>query len=140
MSMHIMAMGQDAYWLAAVHNATKDWSNNPRTYKCSGDLEKHIADLPKPDDNTVLLLDTAGQGDMEIVIVSLRSRGWKYVIVVTADPSAKEAPSILRRNLGYDYWAKTYDEADIREQVQSCFEEIIMEEQMKILKQDKSKE
>ena len=125
MTMCIVAIGQDSYWLAAVHEASMALSAESRTYKCLGDLQKCIPDLPEPSDNTLILLDAAGQTNIETVVASLRSRGWKYVITVASDPSAKEATSVLRRNLGYDYWAKTYDKVAISESMRTCFEEII---------------
>jgi len=127
MSMHVLAVGQDEYWLTAVHKATAGWAGEPITVKCPGDLLQCISSLPHPTAGTVVLVDAAGQGDVQQVVAGLRVRGWKYVIVVAADPSAKEAASVLRRNLGYDYWEKTYDEEDIRHRLKACFDEITTE-------------
>lgn len=122
-----MAFGQDSYWLTAVQNAMAGWAGDPSMVKCSGDFPNCISNLPAPEANTLLLVDASGQNDMEQVVAKLRARGWKYVVVVAADPSAKEATAVLRRNLGYDYWEKTYDEEDIRKRVKACFDEITAE-------------
>lgn len=124
MKLRVAAIGQDEYWLNAVRNAIADWLGELSIIKCTGELARCIPRLPKPGTGIILLADASGQGDMEQVVSELRARGWEYVIVVAADPSAKEATAVLRRNLGYDYWEKTYDEAEIRERVKICFEEI----------------
>lgn len=130
MKLRVAAIGHDEYWLNAVHNATADWVGETPTVKCGGELLKCISRLPKPSIRTILLVDASGQGDMEQVVEVLRTRGWKYVIVVAADPSAKEATAVLRRNLGYDYWEKTYEEAEIRERIKTCFEELQVKKEM----------
>lgn len=124
MTLHIVAVGQDVYWLTAVEKAIAGWAGKPDMLECPKELSECVSALPAPDANAVLLVDASGQNDMECTVALLRSRGWKYVIVVAADPSAKEAISILRRNLGYDYWEKTYDEEEIRSRVKASFEEI----------------
>src|ERR671923_1382029 len=127
MRISILAVGQDPYWLSAVQKATARWTGQPATVKCLGDLSNCVSDLPSPQPNMILLVDASGQGDMELVVSGLRERGWKYVIVVAADPSAKEATAILRRNLGYDYWEKTYEEDEIRNRLKTCFDEITLQ-------------
>jgi thiaminase len=122
--MRLVAIGQDAYWLSAVHRATTGWAGDPITVKCTGDIRQCISCLPQPAANAILLVDASGQGDMEQVVAALRNQGWRYVVVVAADPSAKEATAVLRRNLGYDYWEKTYVEEEIRERVRVCLAEI----------------
>lgn len=136
MSLHIVAVGQDIFWLTAVKKATAGWAGTPEILECPDELTKCISDLPAPDMNAVLLVDASGQGNMERAVALLRSRGWRYVIVVAADPSAKEAVSVLRRNVGYDYWEKTYDENDIRARVSASFDEIERERLAKKRKRD----
>jgi hypothetical protein len=125
--MRVTAFGQDAYWLIAVQNAMAGLADDTSIVKFSSDFPNCVANLPTPETNTILLVDASGQGDMEQIVAKLRARGWKYVVVVAADPSAKEATAVLRRNLGYDYWEKTYDEEDIRKRVKACFDEITAE-------------
>jgi len=127
MKMKIVAVGQDPYWLAAVQKASQLWSGETATLKCIDDLVNCIGGLAAPQINTLLLVDASGQGNMEQIVTSLREKGWKYVIVVAADPSAKEATAVLRRNLGYDYWEKTYEEQEIRKRLKACFDEITLQ-------------
>jgi hypothetical protein len=138
--MRVVAVGQDSYWLAAVQRATTSWLGEPATVKCLGDLSNFISSPPGPQANTVLLVDASGQGDLEKVVSGLRNQGWRYVIVVAADPSAKEATAILRRDLGYDYWEKTYEEDAIRKSLQACFHEITLQLPPLTMKPDLSDE
>ncbi len=140
MSIRVAAIGQDAYWLTAVQKALAGWTDDPITVKCPENFPNCISNLPLPQPNIVLLVDASGQGDMEEVVAELRAKGWKYIIVVAADPSAKEATAVLRRNLGYDYWEKTYDEDDIRKRVKACFDEITIELPSLTSKHNRSKE
>jgi hypothetical protein len=129
MKRRILAIGLDEYWLTAVQKATASQSNYVRTRKFSGDPLKCDFALPRPNTNTLLLLDASGQLDMEQVVRKYRSAGWKYVIVVAADSSFKQAVSILRRNLGYDYWEKTYEDSEIYKRIEECFEEILADKE-----------
>jgi hypothetical protein len=106
----------------------KDWLGKPLIIvKCPGDFRHCIGNLPAPDLKTVLLVDASGQSDIEEIVGRLRSQGWRYVIVVAADPSVKEATAVLRGNPGNDYWDKTYDEKDIRKRIDQCVGEITTE-------------
>lgn len=124
MSLRIVAAGQDRYWLTAVRKALKGGGGEVKLLRCTRELQGCISGLEHPDRDAILLLDASGQSEVEKTVKSLRLGGWRYVVVVAADPSAKEATAVLRRNLGYDYWEKTYDEAAIRERVQACEAEI----------------
>jgi DNA-binding NtrC family response regulator len=134
----VVALGQDEYWLSAVHRSTAGWAGKPRTVKCPGSLLKCISSLPKPDLKSVVLVDASGQDGMEEIIAALLSAGWKYVIVVAANYNAKGAAAVLRAN-GYDYWPKTYEDEDIRNRVQVAFEEIAKKEERKKTEQKRSK-
>jgi hypothetical protein len=125
MKMCVLALGQDMYWLDAVLEATATLADIAPVKKFFGVPLKSIPQLPPPKANTVLLVDASGQVDLPAVVSGFRSAGWRYVVVVAADPSAKEATAVLRRNLGYDYWQKTYDVDAIREKVLVCITEIM---------------
>jgi FixJ family two-component response regulator len=58
------------------------------------------------------------------MVQRLREQGCKYIVVVTADPTVKEARSIFREAFGYDYWEKTYDTDRIYHQILRCIQEI----------------
>lgn len=133
MNLRVIALGQDVYWLNAVHQAMTGWV-------CEVCTLKSLSGLPGSDSKTVLLLDASGQRDVEEAVAGLRARGWRYVVVVAADPSAKQAASVLRRHLGYDYWEKTYDEEEIRRRMNECFEEITTDLQPLIPKKHPTRE
>jgi hypothetical protein len=120
MNMRVIALSQDTYWLKAVHQALLG-------RVCDLRLLKSIVALPQSEARTILLVDASGQSDLEEVVIRLRDLGWRYVVVVAADPSAKEATLVLRRHLGYDYWEKTYEEDDIYLRMKECFEEMTAE-------------
>ncbi len=120
MNLRVIALSQDIYWLNAVHQALVG-------SVCDVRLLKSITTLPLSEARTVLLVDASGQSDLDVVVARLRDLGWRYVVVVAADPSAKEAASVLRRHLGYDYWEKTYEQGEIRTRMQECFEEVTAE-------------
>jgi hypothetical protein len=127
MNLRIFAVGQDTYWLTAVQHATADLAGNPPKRKKRKDFVKCVPDLPRPRDNMILLLDASDQRDLVGAILDLRFKGWRYVVVVAADQSVRQATAVLRQQLGFDYWIKTYDENEIREQVKTCLREIIEE-------------
>jgi thiaminase len=131
MNLRILAVGQDIYWLTAIQHATAKLMEAPPGRKRKKDSVKCISDLPRPRPNTVLLLDASDQRDVVEAVTGLRSKGWKYVVVVAADQSVRQATAVLRQGLGYDYWIKTYDEEQIRQQIMTCFEEIAEEKKTK---------
>jgi hypothetical protein len=133
--MRIAALSQDPYWLSALQRAVADTGMCLIVVKCQGDLQNNLSDLPTPDQDTILLVDASQQIDAERVVTSLRSLGWEYIIVLAADPNAKEAAAILRRGLSYDYWEKSYVESEILDRVNTCFEEIKGDSQLQSIKQ-----
>lgn len=131
MTLRILAVGQDTYWLTAIQHATANLMEELPRHKRRKDFVKCISDLPRPHPNTILLLDASDQRDLVNAVKGLRARGWKYVVVVAADPSVRQATAVLRQELGFDYWIKTYDEEQIREQIRNCFAEIAEEKKAK---------
>jgi hypothetical protein len=127
MNLRILAVGQDTYWLTAVQHAAAELMEGPPGRKRRKDFVKCISDLPRPRKDTVLLLDASNQRDLVAAVTELRSRGWKYVVVVAADQSVRQATAVLRQGLGFDYWIKTYEQGQIREQIKTCFQEIAEE-------------
>ena len=123
MKLCFVAVGQDYFWLEAIQKATTNLIGEIKTVEISTDLKKNTSQLPTPDTNTVLLVDASNQENIEETVKLLKEQGWKYVIVVAADPSANEATAVLRRNLGYDYWVKTYDIEEIINQVKDIIDE-----------------
>jgi hypothetical protein len=119
----IYALGQDAYWLDVVKNISGE-TFTLEIIQCPGDLRDCLYRLPRADVKTLVLIDASWQSDIENMVQSLRSLGWSYIVVVAADPSVKEARAILRGNLGYDYWKKTYVASVIQSYINKCLEEI----------------
>ena len=74
MSMRVVAVGQDAYWLEAVNHAMAGWAGDSVTVKCPEEFPDCISNLPAPEVNTVLLVDASGQGEMEQVVAGLRRK------------------------------------------------------------------
>jgi hypothetical protein len=130
MKMRILAMGQDMYWLTAVHKAAASLPALVSPLKASTKPVRDPSQLPRPNNNTVLLVDASGQLNLEGLVTDLRTRGFEYVIVVAADPSAKQAISMLRGSLSYDYWEKTYDEIELRERIKKGITEILQEKEL----------
>jgi hypothetical protein len=127
MNLRIIAVGQDTYWLDAVQHAVYGLMQDPPGRRRRKDFVNGISDLPRARPDTVLLLDASDQCDLAGAVTELRSAGWKYVVVVAADPSVRQATSVLRQGLGFDYWIKTYVEEQIRKQIAHCFKEIAEE-------------
>ncbi len=127
MKMQVAAVGSDVYWLRAVQTALSTDVDRPEIINSLGNLQQCIANLQELNAKTILLVDISGSSEAESVIAAVRAKGWKYVIAVAADPSAKQATSVLRRNLGYDYWKKTYNEHEIKNMVTTCIMEILAE-------------
>jgi hypothetical protein len=124
--MHILAMGQDLYWLTAIQKAIAALPSLVSSRKAGAKLLQDLSQLPHPNDRTVLLVDASGQINIGSAVEGLRVQGWEYIIVVAADPSAKQAISVLRGgNLAYDYWDKTYDDGKIRDLIKACIEDIL---------------
>ena len=124
MNMRVLAVGQDLYWLTAIQKAIADLPEHALMKKKKFQAVKCVADLPRPNASTLLLLDASNQRDVAHTVKELRSKGWKYVIVVAADPTAKQATAVLRSDQGYDYREKTYEEMKIGNQVQTWLDEI----------------
>jgi hypothetical protein len=124
MKMRILAMGQDLYWFAAMKKAIAILEDDLLSPRKQFRSVKCAADLPRANANTLLLIDASEQLNLEATIVQLRQQGWRYVVVVSADPTAKQATAVLHWDQGYDYWEKTYDEQRIGKQVQAFFDEI----------------
>ncbi len=119
----IIAFGQEAPWLEAVKAAAGS-SFVVEAIQASGDLLNNMASLPEADTNAIFLVDTYGQPNIEMVVRGLRDLGWQHIVVVATDLSVKEARAILRKNLAYDYWGKTFDDPVIRAQIYRCLDEI----------------
>lgn len=120
--MKIFALGKDKYWLTVLKNLELNVSL--KTIHCLGKLPACLDALPEVETNAIILLDASGQANIKEGVRVLRNRGWRYVVVVAADPSANEATVMFRNKLAHDYWVKTYDIHPIVNRLEDCLEEI----------------
>ena len=119
----VYALGEDRYWLKAISEAAGE-TIEVRTVPCPATYVECMELLPQADPGAILLVDTIRGLDMEDTVRKLRRRNWQYVVVVAADPSAKEARAVLQEGAAYDYWEKSYDHQAIRRQITQCLAEI----------------
>lgn len=78
-----------------------------------------LENLPAADRGALLLLDATGLKDVAGMVRRLWQRRWQRIVVVAADPTAKEANAVFKAG-GLDYWRKTLDADVIRSQVRAC--------------------
>jgi len=121
--MRIYAVSHDPYWLDTLKKIEVRAASIEVT-PCPGELLECLENLPEGQANGLIILDASGYIDIKPVVQMLRESGWRYVIVVTADTSARKAIAILRRNLAYDYWAKTYDIPPTQRRIEHSLQEI----------------
>lgn len=119
----VIAVGEDKYWLAAVKKIEAPWLS-VETYPCDRPLLDCFGCLPEPDKDALLLVDVFSEVDISQILSTLLRLGWGYIVVVAADPSAREIYKVLHDAGGFDYWNKTYQAADIRAKVDKCLEEM----------------
>jgi hypothetical protein len=108
----VYAMGCDPYWLRAVEDSAAGYAVAVAT--CPGSLAKCLDLLPEAGPTDLLLVDATGQSDIAGVANRLWDAGWRHIVVVAADPSYKEAHTVLRKTRAQDYWQKTYETQAIR--------------------------
>jgi hypothetical protein len=119
----VYALGQDTYWLKAVARIA-DESISVKLIHCTQGYPECLPRLPQADREALILVDATGQSDVATVVQWLRGQGWRYVVVVAADPSSREAHAVLREAEGYDYWTKTYASKIIRRSIEECLSEM----------------
>ncbi|MBN1641805.1 MAG: hypothetical protein JXA09_11265 [Anaerolineae bacterium] len=119
----VVAIGRDPYWLNAV--AAAAWAAIAvETIPCQDDYPACLEHLPAADPEALLLVDATGHADVAAVTCALRARGWRYAVVVAADPSTREARAVLREGTAYDYWPKSWSSRTIRRALARCVKEI----------------
>ena len=123
----IYALGQDAYWLKAMTKVA-DQAVTVQPIQCSASYLERLGCLPDANPEALLLIDATRQPNVEAVVQRLREQGWRYVVVVAADPSWEEARAVLQGSVDYDYWGKSYDPAIIQRSVKECLAQMGQEE------------
>jgi hypothetical protein len=120
MTTHVYAFGRDKFWLDAINKVKLD-DVVLETVQCQECLSDCLDDLPDSDPNALVLIDIfSHQEKIDMILRNLRSRGWRNIIVIAADPSVKESRDVFRQSLGLDYWNKTYDVSIIQSKVEKC--------------------
>lgn len=124
MSAQVYVFGRDKYWLDAIAKVQLD-DVSIETVQCQELLSDCLNDLPEPNPDALVLIDVFSHREkIEDVLLQLRSRGWRNIVVIAADPSVKESRSVFRERLGMDYWNKTYDVAIIQLKIEKCLRDI----------------
>ena len=113
----IYAVGKDPYWLQAVARIA-DETITVELIPWSVSDPECLNRLPEAEAEALLLVDATGQDDLVAVAQQLYERGWRYVVIVAADPSSKEAHAVFWKARGYDYWKKTYVHEIIRRSIE----------------------
>jgi hypothetical protein len=103
----IIVIGEDRYWLEAVQAVTINEATIT-IIQCQDPLLECLDCLPKPDLAALILVDAYSRLSIVEIVSKLFQLGWRYIVVVAADPSVKEAQQILRQSQNFDYWPKTY--------------------------------
>jgi DNA-binding response OmpR family regulator len=132
----VYALGQDAYWLKAVARIA-DEAVTVEPIKCPASYLECLDHLPEVDPEALLLLDAAGDPNIEAVVRKLREQGWRYVGVVAADPYFREAHAVLEAG-AYDYWPKSYVPATIRQKVEGWLSQMKHEHGEDVVPEDKT--
>jgi TusA-related sulfurtransferase len=98
-------LGQNPHWPKAVARIANE-AIRVGPIQCSASYLECLDRLPEADPGSLLWVDATRQPKVRAVVQRLRQQGWRYVVVVTADPSWGEAHAVLRGTVGYDYWEK----------------------------------
>lgn len=121
------AMSQDCHWLQVLRDLPDKLISGGKFY-CSNDYPFCLNQLGEPDRNALLLIDATGQSNIAETVSQLRKQGWRYVVVVAADPSSKEAHAVFKEAGGYDYLVKCYTHKSIQNELERCLNEIALQE------------
>ena len=118
----IIAISQDDYWLKAIHAAVAGLGK-VQIASCDDSLRECLDRLPAVDPQALLLVDVFSKENIDKIVSGLYQAGWRFIVVVAADPSLKEAIRVIKAQ-GFDYWKKTYTIPDIETEIRKCLEEI----------------
>lgn len=119
----VYALARDSYWLQATKEAA-DESIEVEPIPCHTGYPECLETMPSADPESLLLVDATGHADVVGIVQGLLARGWRYIVVVAADPSWKEAHAVLKIAQGYDYWQKSYVPNCIRQKIRVWQEEV----------------
>lgn len=124
MSVHcVYALGQDAYWVDAMVRSG-DESVRVQPIRCPGGYDECLGQVAEIARDVLLFVDATDQQDVVATAARLQQLGFRYVVVVAADPSAREAHAVFQEGKAFDYIQKTYVSQVIRADIARCLAEI----------------
>jgi hypothetical protein len=132
----VYALGQDLYWLKAMTKVA-DEAVTVEPIQCPASYLECLNLLPEADPEALLLVDATRQPDIEAVVRRLCSLGWRYVVVVAADPHFRETYAVIEAG-AYDYWPKSYVPAIIRQSVEGWLSQMEHEHGEDVVPEDKT--
>lgn len=115
--VRVYALTMDRHW-GKVLQQVGDESLDVGVICCPDGYPNCLESLPTADPDALLLLDATGLKDVAGMVRRLRQRRWQHIVVVAADPTAKEANAVFKAG-GHDYWRKTSDVNVVRSQVRA---------------------
>lgn len=113
----VIALGHDRYWLKAVRSLPAD---EFQVTASALPARTETWPLPPADASAVLLLEASGLANVAEMVHYAHQRGWQHILVVAANPSAREAYTVLRQAGACDYRPLTYDPETIALQVREA--------------------
>jgi len=119
----VYAVGGDLYWLKAIQKIASE-SVDVKVFQCDTLSPECLDHLSEADREALLLLDADDWNGTVGAVQQLRQRGWRYVVLVVAGSSWRDARKALQRSFTYDYWEKSYAPNVIRREVEQCLDEI----------------
>jgi hypothetical protein len=125
MTTRVYAFGHDKYWLEALRKVKLEDIVLEIVYCSSECLSDCLHELPRADPNALVLIDIfSHQESVGKVLLTLRSQGWRNIVVIAADPSVKESRDVFRQRRGLDYWNKTYEATIIQAKIEKCLKDM----------------
>lgn len=115
--VRVYALTVDPHWGKAVKQV-EDASLEVVVVECPEGYPNCLESLPPAEPGALLLLDATGLADVAVMVRRLRQRRWQHIVVVAADPTAKEANAAFKAGAS-DYWGKTLDVGTLRSQVRA---------------------
>jgi len=105
--------------------------------QCPASYLECLDRLPEADPEALLLVDATRQPNIEAVVRRLDKQGWRYVVVVAADPHCRGTYAVLDAG-AYDYWPKSYTPAIIRQSVEGWLRQMEHEHGEDVVPEDKT--
>ncbi len=115
--VRVYALTMDRAW-GKMMEEVSDASFEVIPICCPEGYPNCLENLPSADHDALLLLDATGLRDVAGMVRRLRCLGWRFVVVVAADPTHKEAKAAFKAGAS-DYQSKTLSTSIVRSQVRT---------------------